>query len=464
MGHQTQSPRTRDAEAEEIELEAVEPESEPPPDSVGKGLWAMMGVQPLAPQKTTGPQNAEVLAEEDQVAAPPPAWFRGKSAPELPQEQELPKAPEERIETFQEAPPAEPKRKPRAVPQTPAQTEAPMFAIDTQASPAEEKMSTLEVKTGRSRGAMLSLLVGLFAIPLTLLAARPEIWTRIPAPVLGFGAMVVGLISFNEIQHSRGRQTGGGFAMAGMILGTIAMFLGPLVIAPWSANQSRAGGRKITQSHLEAIGTALGKYHAKHDQFPPGGTYRVEPTGETTPLHSWMTFLLPYLDAEDTYQEIHQDDPWNVPLNKPPMAKKIPAFLAAGVEQTHNKASYGLSHFAGLGGQIPGQDGQPVNVGIFDQSSNVRQSDVRDGLSQTFIAGEIPEDYRPWGEPGNWRTIGEGLNKGSGSFGNAEGSGAMFLRADGSVRFYANGIDADVLKRLSTRDGEDNRMIPEKYR
>src|SRR5690606_22486227 len=98
------------------------------------------------------------------------------------------------------------------------------------------------------------------------------------------------------------------------------------------------------------------------------------------------------------------------------------------------------------------------------RSSNVRQSDITDGLSQTLVAGEIPDGYRPWGEPGNWRIIGEGLNRETGSFGNAQRTGAMFLKADGSVQFFANSVSPDVLRRLSTRDGEDNRMIPEKYR
>jgi hypothetical protein len=109
-------------------------------------------------------------------------------------------------------------------------------------------------------------------------------------------------------------------------------------------------------------------------------------------------------------------------------------------------------------------DGQTVNLGIFDGGAKVSRADFSDGLSQTLIAGEIPEGYRPWGEPGNWRTVGEGLNRGTSSFGNTEKTGALFLRADGSVSFLSNQIDPDVLKRLSTRDGKDNGLIPKKYR
>ena len=108
--------------------------------------------------------------------------------------------------------------------------------------------------------------------------------------------------------------------------------------------------------------------------------------------------------------------------------------------------------------------GRYANLGIFERSSNVSRDDVTDGLSQTLVAGEIPEGFRPWGEPGNWRAIGERLCQVSEGFGNTEGTGALFLRADGSVQFYSKSVSADVLKRLGTRDGDDNRMIPERLR
>ena len=71
--------------------------------------------------------------------------------------------------------------------------------------------------------------------------------------------------------------------------------------------------------------------------------------------------------------------------------------------------------------------------------------------------GEIPAGYRPWGEPGSWRLIGQGLNTDASGFGNPHPTGALFLRADGSVQFYSNRVSADLLKGLSTRDGDDNR-------
>ena len=49
----------------------------------------------------------------------------------------------------------------------------------------------------------------------------------------------------------------------------------------------------------------------------------------------------------------------------------------------------------------------------------------------------------------------------AGGFGNAGGTGAHFLMADGSVKFFPNSTSRDVLIRLSTRNGDDPVTVPE---
>lgn len=458
MRHQNESQESSPRETEPFQDEA----DRDPSASSGKGLWAMMGVAPTPASQSDPQESPSPDTEDDETSAPAPGWFRGKTTKVA--ESDAPTAGEESSwDESSEAYKDETEQEPE-IEKPPLRAEPSPVVVTPRQSPALAKHVNLAKKTGLSRGAMLSLAVGLLAMPLTLLAAKPEIWTRIPATVVGFGALVMGLISFNEIQRSRGSRTGKAFAIAGMVLGTVAMFLGPMVIAPWSQNQTKANQRQLTQEHLEAIGTALREYHTQHDHYPPGGTYRVEESGETTRMHSWMTHLLPYLDADAVYRNIDMNEPWDASVNKPGFSHSIPAFLVGGVDETHNASGYGLSHFAGVGGQVEVNGGHTANVGIFDRSSQVTRQDITDGLSQTLVAGEIPEGYRPWGEPGNWRDIGAGLNQDTTSFGNAQRTGAMFLKADGSVQFFSNRVSAEILKSLSTRDGDDNRLIPEKYR
>ena len=100
-----------------------------------------------------------------------------------------------------------------------------------------------------------------------------------------------------------------------------------------------------------------------------------------------------------------------------------------------------------------------ANIGIFDRNSNVKRRDVEDGLANTLVAGEIAYDFPAWGTPGVYRAIGKGLNKDRSGFGSSDRSGAMFLKADGSVQFFSNAVDLDVLRKLSTRNGGE--QLPE---
>ncbi|MCA9067727.1 MAG: DUF1559 domain-containing protein, partial [Planctomycetaceae bacterium] len=451
----------RESPDEEAEFEESNPNS-----SSANGLWGMMGVAPTPASQSAPNDLPDTSDTENEDETEAPAWFRGKLETETDGESNSEVYDEDEDSAWDETP-EDDDQDPgpeQEIDEEPPYHAQPSPVVTAPQSSAVSKHISLTKKTGLSRGALLSVAVGLLAVPLTLLAARPEIWTRMPATATGFGALVLGLISFNEIQRSRGQRTGKGFAMAGMVLGTIAMFLGPMVVAPWSQRQNKAGQRQLTKDHLEAMGNALRDYHAQHDHYPPGGTYRVEESGESTPMHSWMTDLLPYLGNDAVYQGIQRDEPWSAPVNKPAFSQSIPAFLGGGVEQTHNKTGYGLSHFAGLGGTMEVNGGAMANVGIFNRSSQVTQQDISDGMSQTLVAGEIPEGYRPWGEPGNWREIRAGLNQDNTSFGNAQRTGAMFLKADGSVQFLSNQVSLEILKSLSTRDGDDNRLIPERYR
>jgi hypothetical protein len=107
-----------------------------------------------------------------------------------------------------------------------------------------------------------------------------------------------------------------------------------------------------------------------------------------------------------------------------------------------------------VGGQREDDSGM-FHLGIFDRNSGVRRVDVVDGLSNTFVAGEINQNYPPWGDPENWRQIDAPLNEHPYGFGNATRTGAHFLMADSSVRFIPNATSMDVLRKLATRDGRE---------
>jgi hypothetical protein len=318
------------------------------------------------------------------------------------------------------------------------------------------------IRSGRSRTAVVSLLLGAAAVPCSAFALVPQVWAGMPATVLGFAALVLGWMALGEIHRSRGRQTGRLLAAVGMVSGIGGMFLGPLLFARVGADWQQARDRRETMANLESIGAALDAYHDAHGKFPAGGIAPAGPAAPGYSLHSWATALLPYLGEESLYRQIDLSRPFDDDVNFSAMSRDVPAFFAAGADRSKTRRGYAVMHFAGVGGELATGDGRRVRAGIFDRRTGMNRAEISDGLSQTLVAGEISHRFPPWGEPGNWRSIGPGLNKHPAGFGNAEGTGAMFLKADGSVRFYSNKTSPDILQRLATPDAGDS--VPSEFR
>ncbi|MDB5338256.1 MAG: hypothetical protein JWN70_3875 [Planctomycetaceae bacterium] len=323
------------------------------------------------------------------------------------------------------------------------------------AIPVESRPRFSFARVGRSRTALWSVILGALSLPISLIAIYPAIWSRIPASVFGFGALLLGFLAQGELQRAghRGRELI--LAYVGMAAGLLAMFSGPLIYSPldiygqWS--------NSYTGDHLKQISMATEAYAQLHHSYPSGGLFKEIPgSPELEPRHGWMTLLLPHLpDGQVVSKQIDLSKAYSDPANLPAMSQSIPAFLAAGGPMALIQGKYGPAHFAGVGGLLSQPDGSVAHAGVFDVNSETNREDIIDGMSNTMIAGEVSISYPAWGEPHNWRLIGKGLNRDQQGFGNSRHTGAMFLMADGSVRFIPNKTDPKVLDALSTRDGED---------
>src|SRR5436190_1694987 len=104
------------------------------------------------------------------------------------------------------------------------------------------------------------------------------------------------------------------------IMGTLVALLVPAV------QKARESSKRLEcQNNLRQIGIGLSHYHAVHDCLPPGmvstGTNLsdAESTG--------FTFLLPYLEGDNTYRQYHFDEPWYAAANYGPVGVSIRLFL-----------------------------------------------------------------------------------------------------------------------------------------
>ncbi len=213
--------------------------------------------------------------------------------------------------------------------------------------------------------------------------------------------------------------------------------------------------RHHSRSNLKQIGIAMHDYHAAFNSFPAGGTFDL--TGR--PLHSWVTQTLPYWQPNDRPQlsdQIQHDVPWDDPRNAQPLQQQFMMLINPGIvggpfaydEPTDFDANqYALSHYA-------------ANILVIGPRGPLRIKDITDGTSNTFMAGEVNANFRPWGDPFNFRDLALGINHSPDGFGSPFQGGAYLLRVDGSAQFISEDVDIDLLKAPATPAGGEAETIP----
>jgi hypothetical protein len=292
-------------------------------------------------------------------------------------------------------------------------------------------------------------------VMLAALSYLPEWWYRAPPLVAGLLSVLLGFTAAGDVRRSRGRLKGRWAALCGVWIGGLGMFLAPTVFARWGEHARENFGRQEIEGRLTRIGQGLNQFHDQHGHFPEAAIRGRDIHGNLVPMHGWMTSLLPALGHEAIYRKIDLQQPFDAAVNVEAMQQPIPEYTLPKRKPSRSPRGFGLTHFAGVGGQDVREPTGLVHLGMFSDGGPVRQADFTDGLSQTIIVGEIRDAPPAWGEPGNVRSIGIGLNRQFRGFGNENGSGAVFLHADGSVKFYSTRTDLRVLQRLETRDGAE---------
>jgi hypothetical protein len=233
-----------------------------------------------------------------------------------------------------------------------------------------------------------------------------------------------------------------------------------------------AVARVACQNHLKQIGLATQSYLDQSDFYPVGtlgGPHR--PVDER---FSWLVTLLPYVEAENTYQQLDLMSAWNSERNQMAIHYPVPCFRCPSEINQGAPGEPGLTHYVGVAGVGLDAATLPLSdprAGFFGYDRRITKKDVHDGTSNTMLAVETASSLGPWAVAGT-ATV-RGLDSedtpyvGQGRpFGRSHPAQtilfqkppvlAQALLGDVSVRPVSSSISARTFEALATIAGDDD--------
>src|SRR5260221_223250 len=119
-----------------------------------------------------------------------------------------------------------------------------------------------------------------------------------------------------------------GFTLIEMLV--VIAIIGVLVamLLPAIQKAREAAARAKCTSNMKQIGLALHNYHDQNKCFPSSGEV-IASDGISTAFntHSMFTWILPFMEHGDVYQQIDINRFYNDPVNKPAFQNVIPEFM-----------------------------------------------------------------------------------------------------------------------------------------
>jgi prepilin-type processing-associated H-X9-DG protein len=216
-----------------------------------------------------------------------------------------------------------------------------------------------------------------------------------------------------------------------MVVAGLGIAAGMLLPALTSARQ--AAQRNVATNNLRQIVLGLLNHESAKGAMPAHAIYGAD----GKPLLSWRVQILPFLGQQELYQQFHLDEPWDSEHNKTLIAQMPDVYTTPGVQ-----IEPGKTNLLAVVGKECFMDGTETGISI---------RDITDGTSLTVSVVEAdPAQAVEWTKPDDLEFNPDDPKAG---LGNVRPGGWNVAFCDGSVQFFAEGIDPTLLKSMFTRNG-----------
>jgi type II secretory pathway pseudopilin PulG len=236
----------------------------------------------------------------------------------------------------------------------------------------------------------------------------------------------------NNDNHSPRSRVGLSLIEMLVVISIIALLVGITLPAIQKIRESM--NRTTCLNHLKQMGLALQEYHNVSGKFPSGVSYQGG--NDPLPFMSWLTRLLPHVEQAALWSqtlEAYKQEP-DFRLNPPHVgfSRVQPLYVCPSDPSTQQSRTI-LSvimaftdYLGNLGTNLSREDG------VLFLDSSIRIAEIRDGTSNTLMAGERPPS--PDGILG-WWYAGHGQLK--------TGSAEMVLGAQ-EYNFFTQAVRGDL--------------------
>jgi prepilin-type N-terminal cleavage/methylation domain-containing protein len=267
----------------------------------------------------------------------------------------------------------------------------------------------------------------------------------------------------------------GGFTLIELlvVIAIIGVLVGLTLPAVQSARE--AARRTQCQNNLKQQGLALNNYVALGEAYPIGYIAWPNPPGGAAPGWAWSAAVLPQLEQIPIYNALNINLPIDLAGNATVRTSALTMYVCPS---DHNTGAFSVTSQV-TGGPVEGRTtsyaanggtggaGQPN--GMFRSNKSIRPKDIKDGMSNTFAAGERGSFVvqNAWaGALGDGRGGVEVLamvfqsgpdpkNPSPASFCGPHPGLTQLLMADGSVHPIKASINPMVYRALATRNGRE---------